>query len=102
MGRGGTNKGKLFGRATYLTPTFSKADTYTGGTQVSPRSGARRILVVRAALGKVYETKQTMTNCEFPPYECDSVFAVPLSRGGVVDHPEVMVYDCNQTLPMYL
>ena len=56
--RGGEKAGKLFGKGTYLTNIFSKADQYTDTNfsmrQTETKTKERCVLVVRAIVGAPY------------------------------------------------
>ena len=66
------------------------------------------MFVIRACLGEVHETRVAMNTAKRPPERTDnrgpldSVRAMTLSDGGVVEHPEFIVYKDGQVVPEYL
>ena len=101
--RAGSNFGKLYGSAVYLAANSSKSDIYTEPNA----AGERCVLVVRACLGEAHLAKQAMQSALMPPERPDgrgplnSVAALTHQQGGVVEHPEYMVYASSQCLPMF-
>ena len=101
--RAGGHFGKLYGFAVYLAANSSKSDIYTEPNA----AGERCVLVVRACLGEAHLAKQAMPQALMPPERPDgrgplnSVLALTHEQGGVVEHPEYMVYKDSQCLPMF-
>ena len=101
--RAGAHFGKLYGSAVYLAANSSKSDIYTEPNA----AGERCVLVVRACLGEAHLAKQAMPQALMPPERPDgrgplnSVLALTHVQGGVVEHPEYMVYKDSQCLPMF-
>ena len=101
--RAGGHFGKLFGAAVYLAANSSKSDIYTKPNA----AGERCVLVVRACLGEAHRAQGPMRDALMPPERPDgrgplsSVAALTLQQGGVVEHPEYMVYKDSQCLPVF-
>ena len=101
--RAGGHFGKLYGSAVYLAANSSKSDIYTEPNA----AGERCVLVVRACLGEAHLAKKAMPQALMPPERPDgrgplnSVLALTQGQGGVVEHPEYMVYKDSQCLPMF-
>ena len=101
--RAGGHFGKLYGFAVYLAANSSKSDIYTEPNA----AGERCVLVVRVCLGEAHLAKQAMPQALMPPERPDgrgplnSVLALTHVQGGVVEHPEYMVYKDSQCLPMF-
>ena len=101
--RAGAHFGKLYGSAVYLAANSSKSDIYTEPNA----AGERCVLVVRVCLGEAHLAKQAMPQALMPPERLDgrgplnSVVALTHVEGGVVEHPEYMVYKDSQCLPMF-
>ena len=104
--RAGTNMGKMFGMGTYLASNSSKSDIYT-----EPNSdGERCLLVVRACLGEPHKASAADPSLVKPPDRDDDhgnkgalncVVGLTQAQGGVLQHPEYIVYTGAQTLPEY-
>lgn len=99
----GTHFGKLFGVGAYLASNSSKSDIYTEPNDV----GERVVLVVRACLGEPHFASGAMRDALKPPERPDgrgpltSVVAETIASGGVVEHPEFIVYDKSKVLPQF-
>jgi hypothetical protein len=99
----GEHFGKLFGDGVYLASNSSKSDIYT----CPNAEGLRCILLVRACLGEAHISVQAMQRDRHAPERPDgrgplnSVVAATHEHGGVVEHPEFIMYSGRQTLPEY-
>ena len=71
------------------------------------------MLLCRVIVGQPYLAKTDMRGAKHPPIDpaasqdgvanfYDSVVALTASEGGCVDHPEVIVFEKDRVLPMYL
>ena len=101
--RAGTHFGKLYGHGVYLAANSSKSDIYTQPNL----AGERCVLVVRACLGEAHQARVPMQEILMPPDRPDgrgalnSVMALTFKLGGVVEHPEYIVYQASQCLAEY-
>ena len=99
----GEHAGKLFGAGVYLATNASKSDIYTSSND----AGERCVLLVRVCQGEPQFTKEAMTSARKPAKRpdgrgvCNSVAALTHAQGGVVEHPEYVVFNAWQTLPEY-
>jgi hypothetical protein len=100
----GGHFGKMFGLGVYLAVNSSKSDIYT-----EPNEGGERcVFVVRACLGESHLAKQASPKMVKPPERNDgrgplnSVVGLTHEQGGVLDHPEMIVYRESQALPEYM
>lgn len=104
----GSNAGAAFGGGAYLSSVASKADFYTDTHASGKRQREHRVmLVVRAALGRVYEARHFNSTLARPPTDqqgvrYDSVMGVPRARGGSVDFDEFVVYKLGQAIPQFV
>lgn len=101
----GEHMGKLFGHGTYLASNASKSDIYT---TPDPTSGMRCLLLVRTCLGEAEYASQSCPGVLRPKERRDgrgplnSVVARTLRSGGVVEHPEYIVFKESQALPEFM
>ena len=100
----GEHFGKLFGRGIYTASNSSKSDIYT---TPDADTGLRCMLVVRTCLGEAHMASQASKKMLRPPERADgrgplsSVVALTLREGGVVEHPEFIVYKETQVGPAH-
>jgi hypothetical protein len=65
------------------------------------------VLLVRTCLGEPHVAQRADQHMRLPPERPDgrgplsSTVALTRDKGGVVDHPEYIVYEETQTLPQY-
>ena len=93
----------MFGVGVYLATNSSKSDIYTEPNA----AGERCILVVRACLGEPFKAPRANPQMLKPPEWPDgrgplnSVVGLTQANGGVLEHPEFVVYKEAQTLPEF-
>lgn len=100
----GSNVGNLFGVGTYFAANSSKSDLYTTPNE----AGERCILVSRVCLGEPFRARQGDRNMRLPPARTsgnpgrlNSVIGMTQAQGGMLQHPEFIVYKDTQSLPQY-
>jgi hypothetical protein len=98
------NAGSMFGMGTYFATNCSKSDLYTEPND----AGERCLLVARVCLGEPHRATQADRSLSLPPPRTsgnqgrlNSVIGLTRSQGGVLQHPEYIVYKDTQSLPQY-
>ena len=103
--RAGEGAGRFFGAASYFAVNASKSDIYTDQLSAGnryPRSAPRKLIVARLSLGKCARVDECRQSSLRAPENHDSAWAAKRSEGGCLDHREVMIYNHQHALPLFV